>query len=65
MFGSESLARFAKGYANSQLAAEHAGLSWSVGMAEFDPASGLGIEELLLGADRNMYASKGRRAAKR
>jgi diguanylate cyclase (GGDEF)-like protein len=60
-----SLARFAAGYASSELAAEHAGLSWSIGMAEFDPASDVGIEELLLKADRNMYASKGRRATQR
>jgi diguanylate cyclase (GGDEF)-like protein len=53
-----SMARFAAGYANSALATDHPGLSWSVGLAEFNPASNTSIEQLLQQADRNMYVVK-------
>lgn len=54
----ESLARFAETFSQSELAAEHQGLSWSVGTAPFAPSSAVDIEQLLQTADRNMYAAK-------
>ena len=55
------LARIHKGVKGDPLLASH-GVTVSSGMAEFEAAEMVGVEELIQAADRNMYKNK---AAKR
>jgi diguanylate cyclase (GGDEF)-like protein len=54
----QALDRFRKTFAESELAKKYPDLSWSWGLAEFDPASKSSIDDLLQTADRQMYGAK-------
>jgi len=53
-----ALGRLRSDFAASAIAALHPQLSWSVGVAEFDPASDATIEDLLQASDERMYRAK-------
>jgi diguanylate cyclase (GGDEF)-like protein len=53
-----ALARLRRDFAASGMATQHPQLSWSVGVAEFDPASDATIEDLLQASDTRMYDAK-------
>jgi diguanylate cyclase (GGDEF)-like protein len=53
-----SLDRLRGEFAASTLAQRYPGLSWSAGLAGFDPRSGAAIEDLLRTADARMYDAK-------
>jgi diguanylate cyclase (GGDEF)-like protein len=61
----EALKRFALSFARSELARDYPGLSWSCGVAEFDPSRDTTTDELLSTADQRMYDAKGQAAASR
>jgi diguanylate cyclase (GGDEF)-like protein len=54
----ESLERFRGDFGSSALAAAHPNLSWSAGVANFDPRSEDSIDELLRMSDARMYCAK-------
>lgn len=60
-----SLARLDEAYEASELAAEFPMMSWSAGIAEYDPSAEPVLETLLQEADSRMYAAKQARARKR
>ena len=60
-----ALARLQADYARSSLARTYPALSWSVGIAEFDPDSADSIEDLLRRSDLAMYCAKADRRAER
>ena len=60
-----ALERFTARYAASPLAQARPGLSWSCGIVEADPASGLDIDALLQAADKRMYSAKRQSALRR
>jgi diguanylate cyclase (GGDEF)-like protein len=53
-----SLERLRAEFDSSTLVQKYPGLSWSAGIAEFDPASDATIEDLLRTADARMYEAK-------
>ncbi len=53
-----SLARLSDAYEASELAAEFPMMSWSAGIAEYDPTSKPNLDSLLQQADTRMYAAK-------
>jgi diguanylate cyclase (GGDEF)-like protein len=53
-----SLERLRAEFEASPLVQKHPSLSWSAGIADFDPASDAGIEDLLRTADARMYDAK-------
>jgi diguanylate cyclase (GGDEF)-like protein len=54
-----SLERLRAEFESSTLVEKYPGLSWSAGIAEFDPTSDATIEDLLRTADTRMYEAKG------
>lgn len=54
------LERLREGFARTPLALCHRQLSWSVGLADYVPGSGVGVDELLHRADVAMYEAKAR-----
>jgi diguanylate cyclase (GGDEF)-like protein len=54
-----SLERLRAEFESSTLVQKYPGLSWSAGIAEFDPVSDASIEDLLRMADVRMYEAKG------
>jgi diguanylate cyclase (GGDEF)-like protein len=60
---SAALERLKIEFAASELSQSNPGLSWSAGLADFDPASHDTIEDLLRKSDARMYIAK-RRAAR-
>ena len=55
---STSLERLRFEFAASTLFQSYPGLSWSAGLADFNPASGDSIEDLLRASDARMYGAK-------
>jgi diguanylate cyclase (GGDEF)-like protein len=53
-----SLERLKIAFASSSLVQTYAGLSWSAGLVDFDPASEDSIEDLLRKSDARMYVAK-------
>ena len=60
-----SISRLNEAYEVSELAAEFPMLSWSAGIAEYDPSEEPVLEALLQAADSRMYAAKQARAKER
>ena len=60
-----SLARLTEAYAVSELASEFPMMSWSAGIAEYDPSQEPVLDALLQEADSRMYAAKQARAENR
>ncbi|MGB8326621.1 MAG: sensor domain-containing diguanylate cyclase [Steroidobacteraceae bacterium] len=56
----QALDRLQNAFAASDLGSRHPDLSWSSGIAEFNPASKGTIDDLLRAADQKMYGEKGR-----
>ena len=61
----DSIARFTAWYAQSELAAAHPGLSWSVGLAEFHSIVNTPLDQMLRAADERMYKAKGQSQSRR
>jgi diguanylate cyclase (GGDEF)-like protein len=55
-----SLKRLRDAFNSSDLARRHPSLSWSAGLAKFDPQSDADIDSLLRNADQKMYGAKRR-----
>lgn len=53
-----ALERLGAEYAAQPLAAAHPGLSWSTGLADFDPESADSIDDLIRAADDRLYRAK-------
>jgi diguanylate cyclase (GGDEF)-like protein len=53
-----AIARLRRDFADTQIAARYPRLSWSFGVADFDPASQTTIEDLQKMADARMYEAK-------
>lgn len=60
-----SLARLTEAYSVSELATEFPMMSWSAGIAEYDPSEEPVLDALLQEADSRMYAAKQARAESR
>lgn len=60
-----SLARLTEAYSISDIAAEFPMMSWSAGIAEYDPSKEPVLDALLQEADTRMYAAKQARAQNR
>lgn len=53
-----SIARLGEGFTKSRIAAMYPDLSWSAGLADYDPMSSATIEDLLRTSDARMYRTK-------
>jgi diguanylate cyclase (GGDEF)-like protein len=56
--GVSALERLGREFSDSVIAKEFPGLSWSAGLAEFDPREAPNLDQLLRDADAQMYNSK-------